>query len=323
VDNSIGDPAPRLTVSVDEPRAADYGVQQQDILDTIALAFAGQTVGVSPRSEGRDPLDIRIRLPKSERNWSQEIATIPVPARLAGPNAPPVELGALVDVSEENGSPVIFRRDGYFADMVMGELAGRFEAPIYGMFEIQDKVKAFDWAAAGLTAPAVRMYGQPADDTQPTLLWDGEWEITYVTFRDMGAAFAVALLAIYILVVGQFRHVPRPADHPDAGSADADRHHDRPLAVRGAIHRHVDDRLHRPCRDYCAQLDPAGGLCPPPRRRQDTAERSAASRRCYPLQTDPADRPGGHDWGSGDPDGPNLPGSGHLTAVRAGPLQRR
>ena len=204
VDNSIGDPAPRLTVSVDEPRAADYGVQQQDILDTIALTFAGQTVGVSPRSEGRDPLDIRIRLPKSERNWSQEIATIPVPARLAGPNAPPVELGALVDVSEEFGSPVIFRRDGYFADMVMGELAGRFEAPIYGMFEIQDKVKAFDWAAAGLTAPAVRMYGQPADDTQPTLLWDGEWEITYVTFRDMGAAFAVALLAIYILVVGQF-----------------------------------------------------------------------------------------------------------------------
>jgi len=204
VDDSIGQPAPRLTVSVDEPRAADYGVQQQDILDTIALAFAGQTVGVSPRSEGRNPLDIRIRLPKSERNWSQQIAAIPVPARLAGANAPPVELGAVVDVSEESGSPMIFRRDGYFADMVMGELAGRFEAPIYGMFEIQDKVQAYDWAAAGLTAPKVRMYGQPEDDTQPTLLWDGEWEITYVTFRDMGAAFAVALLGIYILVVGQF-----------------------------------------------------------------------------------------------------------------------
>jgi multidrug efflux pump subunit AcrB len=204
VDDSIGNPAPRLTVSVDEPRAADYGVQQQDILDTIGLAFTGQTVGVSPRGEGRDPLNIAIRLPKSERNWSQQIAAIPVPARLAGTNAPPVELGAVVDVSEESGSPMIYRRDGYFADMVMGELAGRYEAPIYGMFEIQDKVKAYDWAAAGLVAPAVRMYGQPEDDTQPTLLWDGEWEITYVTFRDMGMAFAVALLAIYILVVAQF-----------------------------------------------------------------------------------------------------------------------
>lgn len=204
VDDSIGDRAPRLTLSVNEPRAADYGVAQQDILDTISLAFGGQVVGVSPRGEGRDPLDIRILFPKAERNWSQEIAAIPVPRRLAGQGARPVELGALVDVSEEMGSVTIFRRDGYFADMVMGELAGAYEAPIYGMFEIQDRVKAFDWEAAGLTAPAVRMYGQPSDETQPTLLWDGEWEITYVTFRDMGLAFGAALIGIYILVVAQF-----------------------------------------------------------------------------------------------------------------------
>ena len=204
VDDSIGDPSPRLTVSVDEPSAADYGVRQQDVLDTIALAFTGQTVGVSPRGEGRDPLNIRIRLPKAERNWSQEIAAIPVPRRMGAPGASPVELGELVEVSQEQGSANIFRRDGYFADMVQAELAGRFEAPIYGMFEVQDKVEAFDWEAAGLEAPAIRMYGQPDDETGPTLLWDGEWEITYVTFRDMGMAFGVALVGIYILVVAQF-----------------------------------------------------------------------------------------------------------------------
>ena len=204
VDDSIGDRAPRLSISVDDPRAADYGVLQGDVLDTIALAFSGQTVGVTPRGEGRDPLDIRIRLPKAERNWSQEMATIPVPVRMGDPGAAPVELGALVNVSEETGSPLVFRRDGYFTDMVMGELAGRYEAPIYGMFEIQDRVKAYDWAAAGLPEPAIRMYGQPEDETRPTLLWDGEWEITYVTFRDMGLAFGVALVGIYILVVAQF-----------------------------------------------------------------------------------------------------------------------
>jgi multidrug efflux pump subunit AcrB len=204
VDDSIGDPQPRLTIAINEPQAADYGVMQQDILDTIALAFAGQTVGVSPRGEGRNPLDIRIRLPKSERIWSQETASIPVPRRLADTGALPVELGALVNVSEEEGSPVVFRRDGHFTDMVMGELAGRYEAPIYGMFEIQDRVEAFDWAGAGLVKPAIRMYGQPEDETRPTLLWDGEWEITYVTFRDMGLAFGVALVGIYILVVAQF-----------------------------------------------------------------------------------------------------------------------
>jgi len=204
VDDSIGDPAPRLAISVDDPRAADYGVLQGDVLETITLAFSGRTVGVTPRGEGRDPLDIRVRLPKAERNWSQEMAALPVPVRMGDPGAAPVELGALVNVSEEIGSPIVFRRDGYFTDMVMGELAGRYEAPIYGMLEIEAQVKAFDWASAGVPEPAIRLYGQPEDETRPTLLWDGEWEITYVTFRDMGLAFGVALVGIYILVVAQF-----------------------------------------------------------------------------------------------------------------------
>ncbi len=204
VDNSIGERAPRLTFGIDEPSAADAGVLQQDILDTIALAFHGQTVGVSPRGEGRDPLNIRVYLPRSERSWTQATAAIPVPRRLAGTDAVPIELGALVDAHEEAGSPTLFRRDGHFADMVMGELAGRFEAPIYGMFEIQDRIKAHDWAAEGLEMPIVRLYGQPDDETVTTLLWDGEWEVTYVTFRDMGMAFGVALIGIYILVVAQF-----------------------------------------------------------------------------------------------------------------------
>ncbi len=86
----------------------------------------------------------------------------------------------------------------------MAELAGQYEAPIYGMFEIQDRIASYDWAAVGLVQPAVRMYGQPEDESHTTLLWDGEWEVTYVTFRDMGLAFGVALFAIYILVVAQF-----------------------------------------------------------------------------------------------------------------------
>ena len=204
VDSSIGETAPRLTFGIDEPSAAYAGVLQSDILDTIRLTFHGQTVGVSPRGEGRDPLNIRVYLPRSERSWSQQTAATPVPRRLAGTDAPPAELGELVDLHEEAGSLTIFRRDGHFADMVLGELAGRFEAPIYGMFEIEHRIKAFDWAREGLEMPSVSLYGQPADETRTSLLWDGEWEVTYVTFRDMGLAFGVALIGIYILVVAQF-----------------------------------------------------------------------------------------------------------------------
>ncbi len=204
VDNSIGETAPRLTFGIDEPSAADAGVLQSDILDTIRLAFHGETVGVSPRGEGRDPLNIRVYLPRSERSWSQQMAATPVPRRLAGTDADPAELGELVDLHEEAGSLTIFRRDGHFADMVFGELAGRFEAPIYGMFEVEARIKAYDWAADGLDMPLVSLYGQPADETRTSLLWDGEWEVTYVTFRDMGLAFGVALIGIYMLVVAQF-----------------------------------------------------------------------------------------------------------------------
>jgi multidrug efflux pump subunit AcrB len=119
-------------------------------------------------------------------------------------------LGDLVTASIEPGSPAIFRRDGRGAAMVTAELAGRYEAPIYGMLAVNDAVDGFDWKAAGLAKPEVLLNGQPADESKPKLLWDGEWEITWVTFRDMGAAFMVALLGIYVLVVGQFRSFTLP-----------------------------------------------------------------------------------------------------------------
>jgi len=119
-----------------------------------------------------------------------------------------VEMGELVKAEEQLGSYPIFRRDGRYAEMVMGELAGAYEAPIYGMLDVQAAIDKHDWGK--LPKPAISLYGQPDDETKPTLLWDGEWEITYVTFRDMGAAFGVAILGIYILVVAQFKSFRLP-----------------------------------------------------------------------------------------------------------------
>ncbi|OYZ34801.1 MAG: multidrug transporter AcrB, partial [Novosphingobium sp. 16-62-11] len=79
-----------------------------------------------------------------------------------------------------------------------------------GMLAVDEAIEAFDWKAQGLTKPAMILNGQPEDESTPSLLWDGEWEITWVTFRDMGAAFMAALLGIYVLVVGQFRSFTLP-----------------------------------------------------------------------------------------------------------------
>jgi multidrug efflux pump subunit AcrB len=202
IDDSIGEKRPRLRLSIDQERLEFFGVEQRDVYDTIQALFGGIPVGYSHRGVDRNPIEIAVRLPKRDLAWGEALASTPVPANTLPGSKTVVELGQVVKASVEEGSPVIFRRDGRFADMVMAELAGRFEAPLYGMIEVSNRIEAHDWG--NLPKPAIGLHGQPADESRPTLLWDGEWEITYVTFRDMGAAFGAAILGIYVLVVAQF-----------------------------------------------------------------------------------------------------------------------
>ena len=202
IDDSIGEKRPRLRLSIDQDRLEFFGVEQRDVYDTIQTLFGGVSIGYSHRGEDRNPIEIAIQLPKRDLAWTEALASTPVPANTLPGSKTVVELGQVVKASREEGSPTVFRRDGRFADMVMAELAGRFEAPIYGMLEVASRVDAHDWGA--LPKPVISLHGQPTDESRPTLLWDGEWEITYVTFRDMGAAFGAAILGIYVLVVAQF-----------------------------------------------------------------------------------------------------------------------
>ncbi|MDE2068980.1 MAG: efflux RND transporter permease subunit [Bradyrhizobium sp.] len=208
IDDSIGEPRPRLRLSIDQDKLEFFGVEQRDVYDTIQMLFSGASIGYSHRGEDRNPIEIAIKLPKRNLVWDEALASTPVPANTLPGNKTVVELGQVVKAAVEQGSPLIFRRDGRFADMVMAELAGRFEAPLYGMLEVDSRINAHDWGA--LPKPAISMHGQPANESHPTLLWDGEWEITWVTFRDMGAAFGAAILGIYVLVVAQFKSFRLP-----------------------------------------------------------------------------------------------------------------
>ena len=202
VDNSYGTPARRIRTTVSTDAAEFFQVQEGDVLDTIAILNGGRTIGYSHRGEGRQPIPIRIERPKGERTFDERFMTTPLPQNVLPGARGVVELGDVVEVTEESGSFPIFRHNGRAAEMVTAELAGDFEAPLYGMLAVSDALEAQDWT--GLPKPAIVLHGQPDDESQPSLLWDGEWEVTWVTFRDMGAAFGVALLGIYILVVAQF-----------------------------------------------------------------------------------------------------------------------
>lgn len=208
VDNSIGVQRPHLRLSIDQDQLEYFGVEQNDVYDTISYLMKGTVVGYSHRGEDRNPLPISIRLPKSEIVWNEYLQSVPVPANQIPGNKAVVELGNVVSGKDEVGSYPVYRRDGRFAEMVQAEMAGAYEAPIYGMFAVDDAIQKMVWKD-GLK-PEITFHGQPSDEQKVTLLWDGEWEITYVTFRDMGAAFMVALLGIYVLVVAQFKSYTLP-----------------------------------------------------------------------------------------------------------------
>lgn len=209
VDDSFGHPAKRLRFAIDQENLEFYGVEQQAVYDTISALFGGVRVGYSHRGGGTDPVEITIREPRAGLSPGERLLATPVAARgPAGLSDRNVELGDVTSLSYETASYPLFRRDGHFAEMISADLAGAYESPIYGMLAVNKALTERHWGPGG--PPVVRLHGQPKDEAGPSLLWDGEWEITYVTFRDMGAAFLVALLAIYFLIVGQFRNFKLP-----------------------------------------------------------------------------------------------------------------
>ena len=202
IDDSFGRQMPRLRVSIDQDNLEYQKVEEADVYDTLHGLYAQNTVGYSHRGGGRQPIPITLGLPKSEKVVDERALSTPIPANALPGGRGVVELGDVVSVSQELSSYPIFRHNGRPAEMVTAELAGAFEAPVYGMIEVGKAIDSVDWT--GLEKPKIVLHGQPVDDSSPVLLWDGEWEVTWVTFRDMGGAFMVALLAIYILVVAQF-----------------------------------------------------------------------------------------------------------------------
>lgn len=202
VDNSFGAPAKRLRATISTDDLEFFHVEESDVFDTLAILGGSSTVGYSHRGEGRAAIPIVVERPKGEKVLDETALTTPIPANVLPGDRGVVELGDLVRVREERASFPVFRHNGRFAEMVTAELAGAYEAPLYGMLAVQQALDRQDWT--GLEKPVVALHGQPADENRSTLLWDGEWEVTWVTFRDMGAAFAVAVLGIYILVVAQF-----------------------------------------------------------------------------------------------------------------------
>lgn len=202
IDDYYGNPRPKTFFAPNRAQMDALGINEGQVLQSIGATFGGASLGTLAGTNGHDPIEISLRLPTQDRTWNARTSSMPVAISQTPMGARLVDMGELVIPQNTQSSYPIFRRDGREAEMVTADLAGQYEAPIYGIFDTNNKIKNMDWN--NLPKPTISWHGQPHDESKPTILWDGEWEITYVTFRDMGAAFGVAIIGIYILVVAQF-----------------------------------------------------------------------------------------------------------------------
>ena len=203
VDDSFRVPAERLRVSIDQDKLEFFRVEQKDVYDTIQAYLSGVPVGYS--LPGRRPPSGRNRHRLAEAGTLALAAhALHARARERHPRQP-LDRRAWRRGEPEEGARLV--PDLPPQRQAGGDGDGRTGGQLRGA-DLRHARGSRRHRQGGLGAgPEARrscLHGQPNDDSKPMLLWDGEWEVTYVTFRDIGAAFGIAILGIYFIVVGQF-----------------------------------------------------------------------------------------------------------------------
>ena len=196
-DSGIAD-APRRLLLIDRRKAALLGVPQAAIVTTLRAGLAGEPATYL-HDQSKYPAAATIQLP-AERHGDLD-ALLQLGVRAAAGQVVPIR--ELVTTSDAQREQPLHHKDGLPVHYVVGDVAGGADSPLYGMFTMRRALAALATPGGGTLGE--RFVAQPADPWRDyTIKWDGEWQITYETFRDMGAAYAVGLVLIYLLVVAQF-----------------------------------------------------------------------------------------------------------------------
>ena len=190
--------ARRQVLQIDRERAARLGVSQADIAQSLASGLAGLDASHLVDGSSKYPRPIRLRLPAADQASLDGLLAL----RVRGGQGQLVPLSELVQVRDEPWDGAIQHKDLLPVVYVMGDESGTVDSPLYGMFDLVGQVADNTLGGQAVSQFFVR---QPTDTAMFSIKWDGEWQITYETFRDMGIAYAAGMVLIYLLVVAQFR----------------------------------------------------------------------------------------------------------------------
>jgi multidrug efflux pump subunit AcrB len=204
VDWWVEEPGPKVELVVDREKTARLGSSPEALVRTVRVALDGAEVGRLHDERSREPVPVVMRLDRAQRSSLDGLLAL----RVHGGDGQLLPLGELVRVTPARRERFIYHKNLQPVSYVVGEVAGREESPVYGILNMAERVEAL--TGPGGTAVEVLMNHLPDDPRGYTVKWDGEWQITYEVFRDMGVAFAVVLVLIYVLVVGWFRSFVTP-----------------------------------------------------------------------------------------------------------------
>jgi len=203
IDTSVEADAPREVVEVDRVRAAKLGLRQADVVQALRAAMAGDDATYVMDGHAKYAVPVRLRLPVGDQASPDRWLALHVRAQ----GGALVPLSEVTSVRRYGWEQAIYHKDLLPYAFVVGDDAGREDSPLYGMFALVSQLERGHLDGQPV---AQHFIAQPQDTRAVALKWDGEWQITYETFRDMGLAYSVGLLLIYLLVVGQFRSYAVP-----------------------------------------------------------------------------------------------------------------
>jgi multidrug efflux pump subunit AcrB len=171
------------------------GVDQLSVVATLDTALRGTDATYVHRGQERKPVPARLALPDVRKGDLGEALALQVRTN----EGHTVSLSEVVHVRETDWDPPIWHKDLRPVDFVTGDAVGTADSPLYGMFSIASSL------SRAVPELEQHYFTAPADPDRPALKWDGEWQVTFETFRDMGLAYSAGLLLIYLLIVAQFR----------------------------------------------------------------------------------------------------------------------
>jgi multidrug efflux pump subunit AcrB len=186
-------------LTVDKEKASYNGVDAETAARTLKIALDGMVAGPAHIATDMEPVPLYLRAPIAQRSSVADLTQMTV----AGKNGELVPLSELVKVSQTVQDKTIYHKNLKPVVYVIGDVAGVLESPVYAILKMYPKI-------ASLRLPegyAMQQYSatQPWLENKYAMKWDGEWHITYEVFRDLGLAFAMVLILIYVMVVGWFR----------------------------------------------------------------------------------------------------------------------